>query len=51
MRTADGQVEVLTGLKESDQIITGSYKAIRTVRNEAKIKVNNEIKTTTTTAQ
>ena len=33
--------EVLSGLNEKDEIITGSYKVIRTIRNEAKIKVEN----------
>jgi HlyD family secretion protein len=29
-------------LKDDDQIITGSYKTIRTLRNEAKVKVDNK---------
>ena len=37
-------IEVVKGLKEGDEIITGSYKVIRTIRNEAKVKVNNEVK-------
>jgi HlyD family secretion protein len=45
--TGATDIEILSGLKDGDEVITGSYKAIRTVRNEAKIKVNNEIKTTT----
>jgi HlyD family secretion protein len=32
----------LSGLKEGDQIITGSYEVIRTIRNDAKIKVDNK---------
>lgn len=35
-------IEVLTGLKEGDEIVTGSYKVIRTLRNEARIKVDNK---------
>ena len=42
--TGATDIEVLTGLKDGDEIVTGSYKAIRTIRNETKIKVNNEIK-------
>jgi len=32
---------VLSGLKEGDEIITGSYKVIRTVRNDARVKIEN----------
>lgn len=35
-------IEVLSGLNEGEEIITGSYKVIRTLRNEAKIKVDNK---------
>jgi HlyD family secretion protein len=35
-------IEVLSGLKAGDEIVTGSYQAIRTLRNEAKVKVNNK---------
>ena len=40
--TGSTDIEVLSGLKEGDQIITGSYKVIRTLRNDAKIKVDNK---------
>jgi HlyD family secretion protein len=40
--TGSTDVEVLSGLKEGDQIITGSYKVIRTLRTDAKIKVDNK---------
>ena len=36
------EIEVLNGLKEDDQIVTGSYQVIRTIRNDAKIKVDNK---------
>jgi HlyD family secretion protein len=39
--TGATDIEVLSGLKEGEQIITGSYKVIRTLRNEARIKVDN----------
>ena len=39
--TGATDIEVLTGLKDSDEIVTGSYKVIRTLRNEAKVKVDN----------
>jgi HlyD family secretion protein len=34
-------IEILSGLNEGDQIVTGSFKVIRTLRNQAKIKVDN----------
>lgn len=34
-------IEVTSGLKEGDQIVTGSYKVLRTLRPGAPIKVNN----------
>jgi HlyD family secretion protein len=40
--TGSTDIEVLSGLKESDEIVTGSYKVIRTLRNEAKVKVDNK---------
>lgn len=40
--TGATDIEVLTGLKEGDEIITGSYRAIRTLRNEAKVKIDNK---------
>ncbi|MBI4903575.1 MAG: efflux RND transporter periplasmic adaptor subunit [Acidobacteria bacterium] len=39
--TGATDIEVLSGLNEGDQIITGSYKVIRTIRNEAKVKIDN----------
>jgi HlyD family secretion protein len=40
--TGATDIEVLTGLNEGDQIITGTYKVIRTLRNSAKVKVENK---------
>jgi HlyD family secretion protein len=40
--TGATDIEVTAGLKEGDEIITGSYKAIRTLRNDAKVKVDNK---------
>jgi HlyD family secretion protein len=34
-------VEVLKGLQEGDEIITGSYKVLRTLRPGASVKVDN----------
>ena len=36
-------IEVLPGeLKQGDEIVTGSYQVIRTIRNDAKVKVDNK---------
>lgn len=40
--TGATDIEVLNGLKDGDQIITGSYKVIRTLKNETKVKVDNK---------
>ena len=40
--TGTTDIEVLSGLKEGEEIITGSYKVIRTLRNQAKVKVDNK---------
>jgi HlyD family secretion protein len=34
-------IEVLNGLQEGDQIVTGSYKTLRTLKPDARIKVDN----------
>jgi Multidrug resistance efflux pump len=40
--TGATDIEVLSGLKEGDEIVTGSYKVIRTLRNDTRIKVDNK---------
>ncbi|HEY7211937.1 MAG TPA: efflux RND transporter periplasmic adaptor subunit [Bryobacteraceae bacterium] len=40
--TGATEVEVLNGLNAGDEIITGSYQVIRTIRNDAKVKVDNK---------
>jgi HlyD family secretion protein len=37
-------IEVTSGLKEGDQIVTGSYKVLRTLRNGASVKIDNSVK-------
>ena len=39
MGTTD--VEVLKGLQSGDEIVTGSYQALRTLKNNTKVKVDN----------
>ncbi len=40
--TGTTEVEVLSGLKEGDEVITGPYRTLRTIRNETKIEVDNK---------
>ena len=40
--TGATDIEILSGLKEGDEIVTGSYQVIRTLRNEAQVKVDNK---------
>jgi HlyD family secretion protein len=46
--TGATDIEVTSGLKDGDQIITGSYKVIRTLRNSARVKIDNSVTTTQT---
>lgn len=39
--TGTTEIEVTKGLQDGDEIITGSYKVLRTLRNGASVKVNN----------
>ena len=34
-------IEILDGIREGDQIITGSYKTLRTLKPDARVKVDN----------
>jgi len=40
--TGATDIEVLNGLKEGDEIVTGSYQVIRTIRPDASVKVDNK---------
>jgi HlyD family secretion protein len=40
--TGATDIEVLSGLQEGDEIVTGSYQVIRTLRNQAQVKVDNK---------
>ena len=39
--TGATDIEVLSGVQQGDQIVIGSYQAIRTMRPGAKVKVDN----------
>jgi HlyD family secretion protein len=41
-------IEVVNGLKEGDEIVTGSYKALRTLRPDTSVKVDNSVPTQST---
>ncbi|MFN8007470.1 MAG: efflux RND transporter periplasmic adaptor subunit [Terriglobia bacterium] len=40
--TGQTEIEVLSGLKEGDEIVTGSYKTLRTLKSGAQIKIDNK---------
>jgi HlyD family secretion protein len=40
--TGATDIEVLSGLNEGDQIVTGTYQVIRTILNDAQVKVDNK---------
>ncbi|MBK9170271.1 MAG: efflux RND transporter periplasmic adaptor subunit [Bryobacterales bacterium] len=40
--TGATDIEILSGLREGDRIITGSYKTIRTLKNGARVKVDKK---------
>ncbi len=44
--TGTTDIEVVSGLKEGDTIVTGSYKVLRTLRNGVKVKVDNSTPST-----
>jgi HlyD family secretion protein len=47
--TGATDIEVLDGVKPNDEIITGTYQVLRTIKNEAEVKIDN--RTTTSTQQ
>ena len=48
--TGATDIEVLNGLKPGDQIVTGSYQVIRTIKNGALVKVDNKAPVAATTS-
>lgn len=41
--TGTTDIEVKNGLKDGEEIVTGSYKVLRTLRNGANVKVDNSV--------
>jgi HlyD family secretion protein len=46
--TGATDIEVLSGLNEGDEVVTGTYQVIRTLRNEAAVKADNRAQAQTT---
>ncbi len=42
--TGTTDIEVTSGLKPGDEIVVGSYKVLRTLKNEAPVKIDNTVK-------
>lgn len=40
--TGATDIQVLSGLNPGEQIVTGSYEVIRTIRNDAKVRIDNK---------
>jgi HlyD family secretion protein len=40
--TGATEIEVTSGINDGEELITGSYKVIRTLRSEAKVKIDNK---------
>lgn len=48
--TGATDIEVVKGLNDGEEIITGSYKVIRTLRNDATVKIDNKAPVKTETS-
>jgi HlyD family secretion protein len=46
--TGSSDIEMLSGLKEGEEIITGSYSVVRTLKNETRVNVDNKAETVKT---
>jgi HlyD family secretion protein len=43
--TGESEIEVLDSLKEGEEIVSGSFQTLRTIKDGAAVKVDNSIKT------
>ncbi len=41
--TGTADIEVTKGLKEGDEIVTGSYKILRTLKNNSSVRIDNSV--------
>lgn len=46
--TGATDIEVLSGVNDGEEIVTGTYKVIRTLRNETRVKIDNKAPVTDT---
>jgi HlyD family secretion protein len=46
--TGASDIELLGGLKEGEEIVTGSYSVVRTLRNDTRVNVDNSVTTVKT---
>jgi HlyD family secretion protein len=46
--TGSTDIEVLSGLKDGDEIVTGRYKVLRTLKSGTPVKVDNTVEVTST---
>jgi HlyD family secretion protein len=46
--TGATDIEVLSGLKEGDQIVTGRYRILRALKSGTAVKVDNTVEVTET---
>ena len=40
----DADIEILEGIKDGDEIVVGSYRTLRTLRNQAQLKIEEQAK-------
>ena len=40
----DTDIEIMDGLKEGEEIVSGSYKTLRTLKDDARIKIEDKKK-------
>jgi HlyD family secretion protein len=46
--TGSTEIEVLSGLKDGDQIVTGRYRILRALKSGTAVKVDNTVEVTDT---
>ena len=42
--TGTTDIEITSGLQPGDEIVVGSYKVLRTIKNDAPVKIDNTVK-------
>jgi HlyD family secretion protein len=44
--TGDSDMEILTNLKEGEEVVSGSFQTLRTIKDGTAVKIDNSVKTT-----